>query len=425
MQPQFIWPWTFPEFSISLSKILAIASILALMKSLISGQVDFAIYKSKQNLALVTMWILMHISDSLSPFPNYFAGVKSEIVLSAMDTIVILYFVGLGILSNQMMYEKAFKNLCIMFAFITVYYVYWSNDMYFSNRWDMFTNGRLNSPRGTSIGDQNALSALVIMGMPFFLIGYFYVNNKLLKLFCLALIPMLWHSIFLFGSRGGMIALAVTTFAALRMLGSHKTDDLNIKKFRQVGIFKQFILIGFIAATLTQGGILLSRTSDTADKARQQTEEPLNPRLVSWMVGKKLILEYPILGAGPQRFQMASRQLYPGESVHVAHNTFINFSANTGLPVGLLFLSMFWFNYKNFQYCKQNKIEKYPILDFVDKSCASALIAYFVAALFLDMIIFEAFYFILMLNLSKRFVFEKELKLTASIEKTTTSGLAR
>jgi hypothetical protein len=414
MQPQFIWPWTFPEFSISVSKILAIASILALIKSILSGQVDFAIYKSKQNLALVAIWILMHLSDAMSPFPEYFAGVKSQIVLSAMDTIVILYFVGLGILSNQAMYKKAFKNLSIMFAFITIYYVYWSNDMYFSDRWDMFTNGRLNSPRGTSIGDQNALSILIIMGMPFLLIGYFYIKNKMLKLFCLALIPILWHSIFLFGSRGAMIALVVTTFAALRMLGAPKADGSTSLQFKHVEIFKKLIFVGFIAAALTQGGIMLTRTSETADRARQQNEEPLNPRLVSWMVGKKLILEYPLLGAGPQRFQMASKQLFPGESVHVAHNTFLNFSANTGLPVGLLFLSMFWFSYKNFLYCKKNKIEKYPILDYVDKSCASALIAYFVGALFLDMIIFEAFYFILMLNLAKRFVFEKQLKLAAS-----------
>jgi len=418
MQPQFIWPWTFPEFSISLSKILAIASILALFKSIISGHVDFAIYKSKQNLALVAMWLLMHISNQMSPFPSYFAGVKSEVVLGAMDTIVVLYFVSLGILSNQAMYEKAFKNLSIMFAFITIYYVYWSNDMYFTNRWDMFTNGRLNSPRGTSIGDQNALSTLIVMGMPFILVGYFYVKSKILKLLCLALIPILWHSIFLFGSRGAMISLAVTTFFALRVLGAHKIDGLNTLKFKHVGLFKKFIFVGFILAGLTQGGIMLTRTSETADRAIQQTEEPLNPRLVSWMVGKKLILEYPLLGAGPQRFQMASKQLFPGESVHVAHNTFINFSANTGLPVGLLFLSMFWFNYKNFLYCKKNKIEKYPILDYVDKSCASALIAYFVGALFLDMIIFEAFYFILMLNLAKRFVFEKELKLALSAKNT-------
>jgi hypothetical protein len=417
MQPQFIWPWTFPEFSISVSKILAIASILALIKSMLSGQVDFAIYKSKQNLALVAIWILMHLSDAMSPFPEYFAGVKSHIVLSAMDTIVILYFVGLGILSNQEMYEKAFKNLSIMFAFITIYYIYWSNDMYFSDRWDMFTNGRLNSPRGTSIGDQNALSTLIIMGMPFLLIGYFYIKNKMLKLFCLALIPVLWHSIFLFGSRGAMIALVVTTFAALRMLGAPGVDGSTSLQFKHVELFKKLIFVGFIAAALTQGGIMLTRTSETADRARQQSEEPLNPRLVSWMVGKKLILEYPLLGAGPQRFQMASKQLFPGESVHVAHNTFLNFSANTGLPVGLLFLSMFWFNYKNFLYCKKNKIEKYPILDYVDKSCASALIAYFVGALFLDMIIFEAFYFILMLNLAKRFVFEKQLKRASSTKK--------
>jgi len=277
----------------------------------------------------------------------------------------------------------------------------------------MFASGRLKSPSGTSIGDQNALSALLVMGMPFLLIGYFYVKSKMLKLFCLGMIPILWHSLFLFGSRGALIALAVTTYFALKMLGEHKREELQFVKFKQVGLFKKIIVLGFIAAVFTQGGIMLSRTTETADRATQDSVESINPRLVSWTVGKKLILDFPLLGVGPQRFQMASGTLYPGESAHVAHNTFINFAANTGLPVGFLFLSMFWFSYKNFQYCKINQIEKYPILDFVDKSCASSLIAYFVAALFLDMIIFEAFYFILMLNLAKRFIFEKELKIAA------------
>ncbi|MDT0582633.1 O-antigen ligase family protein [Brumicola blandensis] len=407
MQPQFIWPWTFPEFPISLSKILAIMSILALFKSIFFRQVSFGVFKAKQNLALLAIWILFHLSDSLSPFPIYFAGVTSDIVLSALDTIVILYFVGLGLLSNVQNYEKSFKYMCVMFAFITVYYVYWANDMYFSQRWDMFTNGRLNSPRGTSIGDQNALSVLVVMGMPFFLIGYFYLNSKIQKLFCLGVIPVLWHSLFLFGSRGALIALTVTTLITMRMLTKHQKASINLEKLKQVGLFKKFIVVGLVVGVLTQGGILLSRTSETAERAQSQGEEPINPRLVSWMVGKKLILNYPLLGAGPQRFQMASQAQYPGESVHVAHNTFINFSANTGLPVGFLFLAMFWFNYKNFKFCKQNQIERYPILDFVDKSCAAALVAYFVGALFLDLIIFEAFYFILMLNLAKLHVFSK------------------
>jgi hypothetical protein len=416
MQPQFLWPWTFPQFSISVSRILAIISIAALMKATFSGHVDFAIYKSRQNLALVAMWILMHLSDTLSPFPNYFAGTRADIVLSAMDTIVILYFVGLGILSNHKMYEKAFKYLSIMFIFITVYYVYWSNDMYLSSRWDMFTNGRLNSPKGTTIGDQNALSGLLVMGMPFVLIGYFYTKIRMLKLCCLILIALLWHSIFLFGSRGAMIALVVTTLAALKFLSTDTIAGVTNQRFKHAGLFRNIILVGLFTAAFTQGGIMISRYNATMDKAEQQTEEALNPRLVSWSVGKKLVLEYPLLGAGPQRFQMASKELYPGESVHVAHNTFINFSANTGLPVGLLFLSMFWFTYKNFQYCNKNNIEKYPILDFVNKSCTSALVGYFVVALFLDMIIFEAFYFLLMLNLAKRFIFEKEIKLAASVK---------
>ncbi|MDT0627683.1 O-antigen ligase family protein [Alteromonas sp. W364] len=423
MQPQYIWPWSFPTFSISVSKILAIFAILALIISAFWGKVSVGVYRSKQSLAIFLIWVLFHLSDLLSPFPIYIADVSSQIVLSALDTIIIMYFVGLGVLSNVKSYEKAFIAMSLMFGLITVYYAYWANANYFGENWYLFTNGRLNSPAGTSIGDQNALSILIVMGMPILLIGYFYVSKTLLKIICLLSIPLIWHSLFLFGSRGALIALVVTTMFTMKILISHKKSFVNLTKLKQVNFFRKLILSGLVAGVLIQGGVILNRAAETNERVISGSEEPINPRIISWKVGKKLILDYPLLGAGPQRFLMASETLYPGESVHVAHNTFINFSANTGLPVGLLFLSLFWLNYKNFQFCKENNIYLYPVLDFVDKSCAAALTAYFVGALFLDLIIFEAFYFILMLNAVKIFIFKKVLTSSNTLKKPADNSL--
>lgn len=405
MQPKFVWPWTFPDFAVS--KTLAIFSILALLGTVFNKKIDVNIYKNPQSYALLAMWGLIHLSEILSPYPVYFAGVRAEIVLAALNTIIIMYFVGLGLLSNINDYNKSLLYMAVMFALISVYYVYWANDMYLSNRWDMFRHGRLKSPPGTSIGDQNALSGLIVMGMPFILLGFFYCKNFFIKWSCLAVIPLLWHALFLFGSRGAMLAVLFTTLILLKFLKQDKSITSPVIKFKYVKSIKILIGIGFFVALIMQGGAMLERSSSTAAQAKAGGEEPLNPRLVSWKVGKKLILDFPILGAGPQRFQMASSTLYPGESAHVAHNTFLNFAANTGLPVGLLFLYLFWLSYKNYKFCVNNTIDQIPILSYLNKACAASLIGYFISALFLDMIVFEAFYFILMLNAAKLFIFQQ------------------
>jgi O-antigen ligase len=77
-----------------------------------------------------------------------------------------------------------------------------------------------------------------------------------------------------------------------------------------------------------------------------EPEKPINPRLISWEAGLKLIPKYPILGAGVQKFEAATRAHFPGMTPHVAHNTFLNFSVNAGLPTGLLFLSLIYIGWK-------------------------------------------------------------------------------
>jgi len=392
MQPQYIWFWHFDGLPFSPSMILSVLTILACGFAVLNKKIDFTVYKRKQNIVLLIMWIMFHLSHQFSPFDSYRAGTRAEVVLETLNTIMIMYFVTLGLITS----EIALKVMCVLMISLTIYYVYWSNDQYFSWNMSQFNNGRLMGPRGSIYKDENVFSAIFMIGMPFLLFSFFYIKKIIYKYPLLMVVPLLWHSLFLVGSRGAMVATVVATFIASRLIKSK--------------IFDKILIIGFVVALITQGGSMLNRSTNTIEKSQNvSSTAPLNPRLVSWQHGLGIIKEYPLLGVGPQRFQHASRLYFPQDTPYVAHNAFLNFSANTGLLTGLLYLYLFWLAYKNYKYCVKNKIEEYPLLDYINKVCITSLAGFFICALFLDLIVFEAFYFLLSLNLAKQHVFEKKL----------------
>lgn len=415
LQPKYVWPWSFPD--ISYSMILALCCIAGAGLAFARSEVDKTIFSYRQHWVLVFMLVLFKLSDFFSSFPVYFAGVKSDIIISTFTTVVILYFLQLAILSNKRYAMKALKWYMVMFVLVCVYYTYWANDHYLASNWGMFTQGRLNGPRGSPYGDQNALATLVVMGMPFLLLGFFYAQKRWLKWSCMMVLPLLWHALFLFGSRGSMLAVLASTLVALSMLkNTVNNDDPDGFKIKGVKFFKVMIVIGLVAALITQAGTLLNRSSDTLSRADSE-EEVANPRILSWTTGLKIASEYPVLGAGPQRFQTASHHLFPGETPHVAHNTFINFSANTGFIMGFMFLYLFWLSYKNYHWCKEQGIDKHPFLEFMNKATGCSLVGFFVCAVFLDLIVFEAFYFMLMLNGIKLHIFKRDVLGWVDVEK--------
>ncbi len=392
MQPQYIWFWHFDNLPVSPSKILAILAILACMTTMLNKKFDFEVYKNKQNIVLLIIWIMFHLSHLFSPFNIYQAGVNAEVVLDVLNTIMIMYFVTLGLITS----ETALKYMCILMGVLVSYYIYWANYQYLTYNWSQFNMGRLMGPRGSIYKDENVFSTLFMIGMPFLLFSFFYIKKILFKYPIILMIPFLWHSLFLVGSRGAMLATLVATFIASRLIKSK--------------IFDKILVVGFVLALITQGGSMLNRSSETVVQS-QKTEatQPLNPRLVSWQHGLELIKYYPLLGVGPQRFQHASRLYFPQDIPHVAHNAFLNFAVNTGLLTGLLYLYLFWLALKNYKFCVQNNIEEYPLLDYINKVCLTSLIGFFVCALFLDLIVFEGFYFLLSLNLAKQHVFKQKL----------------
>jgi O-antigen ligase len=392
LQPQFIWFWSFENFPIF--KISAILSIASLGLMLLKGEVDTSIYKYKQNLALLVLFILINLSSLLTPFPDYFAGVASEIVIGTFNTIVIMYFVVLGLFNN----EDSLKYATYAFIVITAYYIYWSNSAYLSSNWAQFTNGRLNGPNMSPYSDGNSLAILFVCGMPFILFGIFYFKQIYIKIIMIMLLPLLWHSLLLTSSRGALLSAGIVTVISAFLLKSKK---LNV-----------ILVLSFIFVVLTQGQSVIYRSLDTVDRFQQGQEQEvtINPRIVSWGIGLQLITKYPILGVGPQRFQVASQRHFPGKSPHVAHNTLIAIAVDMGIPAGLCFLSFFIATRKRFKAIRPSQIAnpQNDLFIYVRNSTSLGILGFFIGSMFLDLLIFEMFYFLLLLNLVTYHLYQKQ-----------------
>lgn len=399
LQPHYVWFWAFEGYSVF--KISAGVTILAWMFHAAQGNIDWRIYKTGQFIGVIVIAVIFHLSSLLSPFDNYFSLIGGDLVVDIYTTIAIMYFFVLGIINKP----DTIKYFAFIYIGVTLYYTYWANDHYLSGNWYQFTHGRLRGIDRGPYTDGNVLSILIMTGISFVMFGIRYFKSNVIKLGFLAALPLILHALILLASRGALLSAACVVFFFAMVVKSKK---LNI-----------IITIGFVAMLAYQGGTMMSRTTETVSAAQGSEElenKPLNPRLASWQVGWGLALKYPLLGAGPQRFQYASQLHYPNKSKHVAHNTFLNFSANTGLIAGITYLLFFYFSFKQYKYVK-SKVEFDSIHNYINMSSMGGLIGFFVGAIFLDLVIFEPFYFLLVLISSNYWMVKKEYEPSLATQK--------
>jgi O-antigen ligase len=273
---------------------------------------------------------------------------------------------------------------------------------YFTSNWSQFVAGRLEGPAGSPYSDGNVFSVLYVIGLPFILFAIYQVDRTWQKALLILCIPLLWHALVLYASRGALLSAGVATIASAWMIKS--------KAFNVV------LVAGFFVFVIDQGGQVISRASEAVQQSESGERKVVNPRIISWQVGLQLIGKHPITGVGPQRFLEASAFYFPGQTPHVAHNTFLNFSANTGLVTGFAFLSFFWVARKMYRWNKSTLDERpNSFYTYVNKASFCGLIGFFVGALFLDLIIFEPFYFLLLIIVANNFALKKSL-ITESTE---------
>jgi hypothetical protein len=396
MAPQFIWFWIFD--GVQAFKIAAGTAIVVFMWQALNKKLDFSVYRFKQNLLLLMFWIMFNLSDYLSPLGTFSSATSAELVIYNFNIIILMYFISLPLINS----EQALRVLALLFAGLILYYVYWSNTQYFDWNMRQFNQGRLMGPFKSPYNDENKFGMLFVTGMPFLLFGVFYFRSLIMRgIFGLGLL-FLWHSIILTSSRGALLAIAVATLVSYLLIRSR--------------VMGAVLVFGLIGAVIYQGGQLLTRTTETINSSKTQSqEEAVDPRVQSWKTGIGLIKKYPLLGVGVQRFQEATRIFYPEKRPYVAHNTFLNFSANTGLLNGIIYLSLYWLQFKRFRRIRKSEVDPKSTMSYINNSTMVALTGFYVGSMFLDLIIYEPFYFLLLLGLLTEHIHNKTKTIDAGI----------
>lgn len=378
IQPQHIWHWVFADTPVF--KITAGLTFLGFLISLARREIDIFYYKDKQNFFIIFLLFWMFLSDFFSPYKGSVVSVSPEIVLGTITSIVVMYCVLIGVCQK----EIALKSLCLIFAFSCIFYTVWANLAYFNQEWYRFSGGRLEGPLGSPYGDANVLSVLLVMGLPYLILGIYFFDRTFIKLALICSIPFVWHALVLFSSRGALLASVLVLLPLAFIIKSKRANIL--------------LAFSFFSFVLYQGAMVLNRASEVVEVAKVSTE-PVNPRLISWEAAVRLIPEYPVLGAGVQMFEAAVSDKLPGFTPHVAHNTFLNFAANCGLVAGFLFLGLIVICFKRFRSRLKTEYDLKCPEDYALFASSISIFGYFICSVFLDLIIFEPFYFALLINL--------------------------
>lgn len=386
LQPKYIWFWIFPP-DLAITKYLVVSIFLGVGYRILKGDYQLSFFSAKQNIFIFILFICLYISHFFSPYPNFIPSVGDSLILTTMNTIVAVYFLGQMCKPT----EKELFQLGIIFAGIVVYYAYWANMQYITGEMYIYsTSGRLRGPLGSTYWDENGFSLVFLLSLPFLAFLYFIFTKLWHRVFIISATIAALHGLILIGSRGALLAFVTMVLYALFFLVT------NSKGGRPYSLIVT-IIASLILAFIFQGGQLRERASSTVAATQTEAAEPIDPRIKAWSVGRDMILDHPLLGVGVQRFLIAAHTEYPGRTVNVAHNTFIQITANSGLIAGMCWLLTVLFTFKRLKSVSE-QAELSPKTRYLVNSTQTAMVGYVVVSIFLDLLIAEQFYSLILIS---------------------------
>ncbi len=386
--PQYIWWWHFQD--LRPFYLIALPTIIGFLFSLMRGHLNFNIINNKLVFFSVIYFLFVFLSYFWGPYVNIYNEYRfydAYQVLILMIKIFLFYIIGLFCINDR----KKLKIFAFVLPLSALYLTYWANMQYLSGRFFI----RLGGPRdvtGSGIyKDENVFAMLFVVGIPFFFYLGWYFKRFLLRWGSWFVIPFSWHAIFLTASRGGLVGAAlVTLMSAFR----------SPKKI--IGIL---LIPAFLGAYVWQGGSILKERAKTIQTYKK--ESSARTRLEAWDAGLRMILAHPFTGVGIASFGQAF-PYFSNKKPRVAHNTFIQITAESGIFAGISYL-FFMF------YCVLGLIRSrnlFEIGSFEYYLCDAVLVSlsgFLVCSLFLTLNWFEAqFYLAILANSLIYFAKQKE-----------------
>ncbi len=389
LHPQSIWSWIFGYFHAS--KLIAMGTFVGFFIKILAGRIDFASLKNSQNLYLAILWLCIVISYLFNPYGNeslrdvklYSASTfDPATIMSNMNKALLFYFVSIFLIDDI----KKLKCFTAIILFTIVYYIVWAHEMYFSGQMYIVYGARLGGPAMRGIySDQNVFAMLFVTAIPFLFFVGDYFNNKIIRYFLWACIPLAWHVVFLTGSLGGLISLSIVMII------------VAVRSERKV-FYMAIPLLLLIAIVYQGGGYLLQRVDSLSGGLSDI--DTAQSRFDSWLVGLKMMADHPLTGVGPGNFVKAYSD-YATTQPFVAHNTFVQFASESGFFAGILYLlicaQMFFGNFKLRGGCNED-ID--PFYLSLQDSIFCSISGYFVCSMFLNLATYELLYYLLILNFS-------------------------
>ncbi len=228
--------------------------------------------------------------------------------------------------------------------------------------------GRLEGVLG-NYGDPNDLALSFVIAIPLCLAFVFLARRWFWKAFWTLAVLTMTSAILETGSRGGFLALIVTTAVCLW------TFAIRGRRPYVIGIAA---LLG-VAVSLSFGGMVIGRLKGTfnpkQDTAAAYASSEERQKLFWRSV--EVTKEHPLLGVGPGNFMQVSGNW------HVAHNSYTQLSSEGGLPALLLYLILLWSGFNNIRKAKRFANRQKETMLFA-KALLSSLIGYVVGSSFLS-----------------------------------------
>ncbi|WP_095110745.1 O-antigen ligase [Pseudomonas sp. Irchel 3E20] len=208
------------------------------------------------------------------------------------------------------------------------------------------------------LDDPNLMAMIVAFAVPLALLLAIHSPSAGQRLLWLGCIGLLLAGMTATQSRSGLLVLLLSLGLGVWHYRSH----LPGIRPRHLGFAMLALAIAVPLAAYTVPASYFARMQSLAalgGNVSTQADESLGRRASYVLVGGQLILEHPLLGAGPGTFPqhyansgyaklfIASHRK-PGDLLREAHNTYLGLLAETGIPAALLFIAMIALGLWNF-----------------------------------------------------------------------------
>jgi hypothetical protein len=273
LNPQAIWWWIFedlrPVYWVLLPTLLGVA-----IKGL-RGQIVWGNLSNTRVVCLLVIWVTGMVSWWLAPYSltvatDFEHGTRGAgFILETLSKIILLAMAATLLIRG----ERQISIMAVVMLVAGLYLTWWINNRYlFQGAW-----GRIGGPvsiDGSGIyTDENIFGTLFVVVFPFAWYAAFAVKRIWLRFAFLLSVPLIWHGVFLTGSRGALLALgAAMLVIAVRM------------KSRSLGVG---LIALFAVAFLWQAGDTMKDRAASIDNYAE--DGSATGRLEAWEAGARMI----------------------------------------------------------------------------------------------------------------------------------------